>query len=324
MISKRSFLGLIAFSGCLPGFGAAHAATYPNRLIKIVVPFPAGGPTDLMARLAGQRLSSSLGQNVIIENQPGAGGTIASHAVARASPDGYTLLLGGTNSNAITPAFYKNINYDPIRDFVPVASIAIDPSALVVAEAVPVKTVQEFIQYAKNNSDKVTCGAPLGIAPHVMVAFFIAQTAIKTVLVPYKGGTPLITDMLGGQVQMTFGGKSAYLPHIQSGKLRALAVTSDTRWPELPNVPTMKESGFAGFPSYQWYALLAPAQTPGAVIATLNGSINEGLASADMRAGLAKLGVEPRIQTPRELQAALIDEARRWDEILKSARIKID
>jgi tripartite-type tricarboxylate transporter receptor subunit TctC len=324
MISKRSFLRLIVVGAGLGRAGLVHAQSYPTRLIKIVVPFPAGGPTDLMGRLAAQWLSSRLGQSVIVENQAGAGGTIGSRTVARASADGYTLLLGGTNSNAISPAFYKNLDYDPIGDFVPVACIAIDSSALIVTPAVPANTLEEFIQFAKNNPDKLSCGAPIGIAPHVMVAYFIAKTGTKMVLVPYKGGAPLITDLLAGQVQMTFGAKSAYLPHIQAGNMKALAVSSDARWPELPTVPTMRERGFTGFPGYQWFELLAPARTSATVIETLNAAINEGLASSEMRAGLAKLGVEAKIQTPGELRTALIDDARRWHAIVQSAEIKLE
>jgi tripartite-type tricarboxylate transporter receptor subunit TctC len=324
MISKRSFLRLVVVGASLGRAGLALAQPYPTRLIKIVVPFPAGGPTDLMGRVAAQWLSSRLGQSVIVENQAGAGGTIGSRAVAHASADGYTLLLGGTNSNAISPAFYKNLDYDPVGDFVPVACVAIDSSAFMVAPSVPANTLGEFIQFAKNNPDKLSAGAPIGIAPHVTVAYFIAKTQAKIVLVPYKGGAPLITDLLGGQVQMTFGAKSAYLPHIRAGKMKALAVTSDARWPELPDVPTMSECGFTGFPGYQWFELLAPVRTPPSVIDTINAAINEGLVSGEMRAGLAKLGVEAKIQTPSELRTALIDDTRRWDAIVKSADIKLE
>ena len=288
------------------------------------MPFPAGGPTDLMARLAGRWLSSSVGQSVIIENLSGAGGTSGSRVVARANPDGYMLLLGGTNSNAITSALYKNLTYDPVRDFAPVASIAVDSSALVVTPAVPAKTIQEFIQHLKRNPGSLTMGAPVGIAPHAMVAFFTIKSGTDMVFVPYRGAAPLIVDLLGNQIQMTIGAKSTYLPHIQEGKLRALAVTSDSRWPELPDVPTMSESGFVGFPSYLWFELLAPAKTPAAIVDKLNAAINSGLRSSEIQASLAKLGVEPRIQTPQELQKLLLDEAQQWDTIVKSTGIKLD
>jgi len=322
---RRQFIQLIgAAAGAVVLPRNAIPQSYPNKVIKIVVPFPAGGPTDLMARVAGQYLSSALGQNVIVENVPGAGGTIGSQAVARAVPDGHTLLLGGTNSNAITPAFYKNLSYDPISDFTPIAAIAIDSSALLVTPAVPAGTIQEFIRHLKANPGKLTCGAPIGIAPHVMVAHFMIKSGTDMVFVPYRGGAPLITDLLGGQVQMTIGAKSVYLPHIQSGRLRALAVTSERRWSELQDVPTIRESGFADFPTYQWFDLLAPARTPVPIIEQLNITTNRGLQSADVQAGLAKLGVEARIHTPKELQAILREEAQQWNAIVKASGIKID
>jgi tripartite-type tricarboxylate transporter receptor subunit TctC len=275
MITRRYLLSVSALALGLKGVGFAQAQSYPDRVIKLVVPFPAGGPTDIMARVAGQLVSSALGQNVVVENRPGAGGTIGSQDVARANPDGYTLLLGGTNTNAINAAIYKNLNYDPIKDFAPIASIAADSSALVVLPSIPAKTLQEFIGYLKANPGKLTCGAVLGIAPHVMVEYFKVITGTNMVFVPYKGGAALIPDLLAGQIQMTFGAKSFFLPYIQAGKLRSLAVTSDSRWPELPDVPTMHESGFPNFPAYQWFLVLAPAKTPLVVIEKLNAAIND-------------------------------------------------
>ena len=277
-----------------------------------------------MARLAGQALSSSFGQTVVVENLPGAGGTIGSQAVARANPDGYTLLLGGTNSNAISPAFYKALTYDPIRDFAPVAAVAVDSSALVVTPPVPAKTIQELVQFLKSNPGRLACGAPVGVAPHVMVASFMVESSTNMVFVPYKGGAPVITDLLGGHIQMTIGAKSAFLPHIQAGKLRALAVTSEGRWPELPDVPTMRESGFANFPTYQWFDVLAPAKTPPGIIDKLNVAINAGLQSPELQASLSKFGVEAKQVTPKELQIILLAEAQRWGTIVRETGIKID
>jgi tripartite-type tricarboxylate transporter receptor subunit TctC len=302
----------------------SQSQTYPTRVIKIVVPFPAGGPTDLMGRLAAQQLSALLKQSAIVENLPGAGGTIGSRFVARAAPDGYTLLLGGTNSNAITPAFYKDLDYDAVADFAPFAAIAVDSSALIVAPAVPARTVQEFVDYLKHNPGKVACGAPVGIAPHALVAYFMKRSATDMIFVPYKGGAPLITDLLSGQVQMTFGAKSAYLPHIQAGKMRALAVISEARWPELADVPTMREAGMADFPSYQWFDLMAPIKTPVEIVDKLNATINNGLKSAEFQSSLAKLGVELKIRTPRELEQILRAETQRWGSIVQMTGIKID
>lgn len=326
-IPRRRFIaaGAAAMGGvAFPRTARTDALSYPSRLIKVVVPFPPGGPTDLMGRLAAQQLSSGLRQKVIVENVAGAGGTIGSQAVARAAPDGYTLLLGGTNSNSITSAFYKNLSYDPIEDFTPIASIGVDSSALVVAAAVPAKTIEEFLHHLKSNPGKLACGAPVGIAPHAMVASFVVRSNADMVFVPYRGGAPLITDLLGGQVHMTFGAKSAFLPHVQSGKLRALAVTSEGRWPELPDIPTMRESGFADFPTYQWFVLLAPAKTPSAVVDRLNATINAGLKSPEFQTSLAKLGVEAKIQTPSGLQKILLAEAGQWQSIVRSTKIKLE
>lgn len=324
MITRRFFVAASTVGFSLHVIGFAQAQSYPDRPIKIIVPFPAGGPTDLMGRLAGQVMSASLGQSVIVENRPGAGGTIGSQDVARATPDGYTLLLGGTNTNAINAAIYKNLSYDPIKDFMPIASIAVNSSALVISTAIQAKTLAEFVGFLKANPGKLTCGAPLGIAPHVMVEYFKARTGTSMVFVPYKGGAPLIPDLLSGQIQMTFGAKSLFLPYIQSGKLRPLAVTSDVRWPELPDIPTMHESGFADFPSYQWFLMLAPAKTPAAVIGRLNAAINDGLKSPDIQAQLAKLGTEPRIRSQQDLVKLMADEAKQWAAVVSSAAIKID
>jgi len=318
------FVGTVAATAIHSRTASSQTQSYPTRLIKVVVPFPAGGPTDIMGRLAAQQLSKTFAQNVIVENIAGAGGTIGSQAVARANPDGYTLLLGGTNSNAITAAFYKNLRYDPIRDFAPIAAVAVDSSALVVTPEVPVKTIQEFLQYLEMNPGKLACGAPVGIAPHALVAFFVKRSNADMIFVPYRGGAPLITDLLSNQVQMTVGAKSAYLPHIRAGKLRALAVTSEERWSELPDGPTMHESGFADFPSYQWFQLMAPANTSQDVIDKLNAAINDGLKSAELQSSLAKLGVQTKIETPRELQRKLLAEAQQWNAIVRSTGIKVD
>jgi tripartite-type tricarboxylate transporter receptor subunit TctC len=324
MLTRRHLLSLsaLAFSTC--GVGFARAQSYPIRAIKLVVPFPAGGPTDIMGRIAAQLVSSALSQNVVVENRPGAGGTIGSQDVAHAAPDGYTLLLGGTNTNAINAAIYKHLNYDPINDFTPIASIAVDSSALVVSPSVPVKTLPEFVAYLKENPGKLTCGAVLGIAPHVMVKYLMRISGTNMVFVPYKGGSALIPDLLSGQIQMTFGAKSFFLPHIRAGKLHALSVTSDARWPELPDVPTMNESGFHNFPAYQWFLVLAPVKTPAVVINKLSRAMDDGLKSPGIQAQLARLGTEPRIRTHEELMKFMAEEAKQWAAMVSSAEIKLD
>jgi tripartite-type tricarboxylate transporter receptor subunit TctC len=325
MIAKRAvLLVLMTFCCGVSAVDQSAAQTFPARTIKIVVPFPAGGPTDLLARLVSQRLSSSLGQGVIIENEPGAGGRTGSQAVARASPDGYTLLLGGTNSNAMTHALYKNLNYDPIKDFAAVASIATDSDALAVAPSVPAKSIKELVRYAKDNPGKLVSGAAMGIFPHFALEVFKLRAEIDMIFVPYKGAAPAITDLLGGQIQMTAAAKSVLLPHIQAGKMRALAVTSATRWPELPDVPTMLESGFTRFPSEIWFGLLAPAATPAPVIAKLNAALNESLGSAEVRASFEKFGLEPKLGTPGDFAATLAADAQKWEDVVTETGIKLE
>ncbi len=317
------FAGAAACGALLPRAAWPQTQIYPSRLIKIIVPFPAGGPTDLIGRMAAQTLSSSLGQNVVVENVVGASGMTGAQAVARADPDGYTLLLGGT-SNAISAALYKKPGYDPVKDFVPIVPLAIESDALLLHPSVPVKTIQEFLDYAKANPGKLTCGGVTGATPHVMGAFFIQRSSTNIVFVPYRGAAQLITDLLSGHIQMTLGAKASYLPHIQTGKVRALAVTSEVRWPELPDVPTMRDIGFTDFPAYQWFGLLAPARTPTTIIDKLNATINNALRSAELGASLAKLGLETKMQTPQELLQFVHAEARRWDAIVTSTGIKID
>jgi tripartite-type tricarboxylate transporter receptor subunit TctC len=324
MMRRAALLVLLTVAFGAVGLGPSPAQTFPNRLIRIVVPFPAGGPTDLLARHVSQRLSSILGQGVIVENEAGAGGRTGTQAVARASPDGYTLLLGGTNSNAMAGALYKNLNYDPIKDFAAVASIATDSNALVVIPSVPAKTIAELVSYAKANPGKLVAGAALGIFPHFALEVLKVRAELDMIFVPYKGAAPAITDLLGGQIQMSAAAKSVLLPHIQAGKVRPLAVTSAQRWPELPDVPAMRESGFAGYPSDIWFGLLAPAATPPAAVTKLNAAINESLQSPELRASFAKLGLEVKIGTPGDFAATIADDAREWEAIVKETGIKLD
>ena len=302
----------------------AAAQSYPRRVIRIVVPFPPGGPTDVAARLIAQPLGETLGQSVIVENQPGAGGRTGSRFVARAAPDGYTLVMGGTNLNAIIPAIYKNLDYDPVKSFVPVASVASDAVIMVVNPSLPAKTVAEFVQQAKANPGKLKYGSAPGIASHLASELLKYRAGIDMPFIPYRGGGPAITDLLGGQIDMIFNNKSVLLALIQGEKLRALAVTADKRWPELPGVPTLREAGFPDFPSDIVYGLLAPAGTPDAIVDKLNASVNKALQSAELRANLAKLGIEARAGTPRSFGAAMADDMAKYDEIVRLTGIKVD
>jgi tripartite-type tricarboxylate transporter receptor subunit TctC len=317
---------MTAFFCCLLALASqpADAQAYPSHLIRIIVPFPAGGPTDVAARLIVQPLSEALGQNVIIENQNGAGGRTGSRYVARAAPDGYTLLLGGTNLNSIIPALYKNLDYDPVRSFVPVASIASDGMVMVVNPSVPVKTVGEFVAYAKAHPGKLKYGSAPGIASHLASELLKYRAGIDVPFIPYRGGAPAITDVLGGQIDMLFNNKAVLLALIQDHKLRPLAVVSDKRWPELPDVPTMQEAGFPGFPTDIVYGLLAPAGTPDNVIAKLNAAVSRATQSETFRTGVAKLGIEARSQTAQAFAAKLSDDTAKYDEIVRLTGIKVE
>jgi tripartite-type tricarboxylate transporter receptor subunit TctC len=303
---------------------ASLAAEYPERTIKIVVPFPAGGPTDIAARLVAQSISTRLGQGVVVENHAGAGGRIGAKMVAGAQADGYTLLLGGTNVNAIAGAIYKDLGFDPIASFAPIAAICVDSMALAVSPSVPADTVQQLVAYAKNNPGKLKYGAPPGIYTQFAGEFFKIKTGTDILFVPYKGGAPAIADLLGAHIDMVFNNKSTLLSLFKDGKLKALAVTSAARWPELPQTPTMNEVAITGFPSEVLFGLLAPAGTPAAIIQQLNQAINEGLRSTEVRTNLEAIGVEARIGTAQDLATELAGQAREWKTVIDAIGIEAE
>jgi len=302
----------------------ARAESYPERTIKIVVPFPPGGGTDVVARLIAQSLSARLGQNVVVENLAGAGGRIGTKAAASARPDGYTLLLGGTNINATLGTLYKDLGFDPNGSFTPVAAICVDSMALAISPAVPAETFQQFVQYAKDNPGKLKYGAPPGVYPHIASEFFKIKTGTDILFVPYKGGSLAIVDAIGGHIDMILNPKSALLTYFKAGRLKALAVTSESRWPELPDTPTMAELGVAGFPKEIWFGLLAPAGTPATITSQLNHAVNEGLESAEVRASLARIGVEPKIGTVQDFASALAEQVREWKSVIDATGIKVE
>jgi tripartite-type tricarboxylate transporter receptor subunit TctC len=320
---RRTLIGLFAVL-LLAVAGAPSHAAYPDRLVKLVVPFPAGGPADVAARLIANALSLRLGQPVVVENLVGAGGRIGAKAVATSTPDGYTLLLGGTNVNAIIGALYRNIGFDPIASFAPIAAICTDTLALAISPKLPPQTFAEFVQYAKDHPGKLTYGAAAGIYTQFAADFFKVKTGTDMLFVPYKGGAPAIADLLGGHIDMVFNNKSTLLTHFKAGKLRPLAVTSKTRWPELPDVPTMQELGVTGFPTEVWFGVLAPAGTPPAIVSTLNAAVNEGLKSAEVRASLAELGLEAKVGSPQDFAAAVAEQARDWKTVIDTIGFKAE
>jgi tripartite-type tricarboxylate transporter receptor subunit TctC len=320
---RRTLIGLFAVL-LLAVAGAPGHAAYPDRLVKLVVPFPAGGPADVAARLIANALSLRLGQPVVVENLVGAGGRIGAKAVAASTPDGYTLLLGGTNVNGIIGALYRDIGFDPIASFAPVAAICTDTLALAISPKLPPQTFAEFVQYAKDHPGKLTYGAAAGIYTQFAADFFKVKTGTDMLFVPYKGGAPAIADLLGGHIDMVFNNKSTLLTHFKAAKLRPLAVTSQARWPELPDVPTMQELGMTGFPTEVWFGVLAPAGTPTAIVSTLNAAVNEGLKSAEVRASLAELGLEAKAGSPQDFAAALAEQARDWKTVIDTIGFKAE
>jgi tripartite-type tricarboxylate transporter receptor subunit TctC len=304
---------------------AAHAQPYPARPIRIIVPTPPGGPVDVVARLLANYLPARIGQSVIVDNRPGAGNTIGSKEAAHAEPDGYTLLYSSASGLVLAPMLQKNAGYDPIASFETVALVAASSNILVVNPSVPATTVPELVAYARANPGKVNFSSGgVGVLPHLIGEMFKARAGIDIVHVPYRGGGPSITDVLAGQVQMTFEGTSVLLPLIQAGKLRALAVTSPTRIPELPDVPTMIESGFPGFAATSWTGLLAPAGTPRDIVATLNARLNDVVALSEFKSALARLSSGPLGGTPADFTALIRSDIATWQPIVTSLNIKTD
>ena len=320
----RVLIVVAALAAALAGTAAPAAAQpYPSRPIKLIVPFPPGGPVDVMGRLVADRLSQDVG-TVVVDNRPGAGGTIGSRAAAAAEPDGYTLLLGTSTTLGASPALYRNIGYDPARSFAPVAMISSVPMALVVTQALPANSVGELIAYAKAHPGKLNYGAPTGVLPHLTAEMFKAAAGVDIVHVPYKGAANAINDLLSGQIDLAFEPYSVLLGHIHDGRVRALAVTGTTRSAELPDVPTMIESGVAGFRSVSWSGVVAPPGTPAEIIARLNAAVNAGLAAPETQARLARLGAAPMIGTPADFAALIATEVPKWAAVVKAAGIKIE
>lgn len=257
------------------------------------------------------------------KNHPGAGGRIGAKVVANAEPDGYTLLLGGTNVNAIG-AIYRDLGFDPVKSFAPIAVICVDSLAIAISPRVAADNFQEFVQYAKDHPGQLKYGASPGIYTQFAGEYFKLKTGTDILFVPYKGGAPAVTDALGGHIEMVVNNKSNLLALFKDGKLKALAVTSRERWPELPQTPTMNEVGISGFPSEVFFGLLAPAGTPAAIIGKLNSVINEELQSPEARAGLDAIGVEARIGTPEAFAAALDEQAREWKRVIEETGITVE
>ena len=324
---KRSTAGKIARAMILAlGTLASHAAlaqAYPAKPVRLVVPFPPGGSTDIVARIVAQKLSDRLGQQVVVENRGGAGGTIGAEAVAKAPPDGYTLVVGTTSTHAVAPSVYGKIGYDPVKDFAPISLIAVTPYLLVVNPSVNVKSLQEFVGYVKARPGKLNyASASTGSTTHLAMEMLKSAAGLYIVHIPYNGNGPAGTAVIAGQVEILFGSLPAVLPHAKSGRVRPLAVGTPKRSPSLPDVPTVAESGFPGFDASLWLAIMAPAGTPAPIVDRLQKEIHAVIASPDTADALNKAGAEPITSTPAELAAMVKDGVEKYGKVVKQAGVK--
>jgi tripartite-type tricarboxylate transporter receptor subunit TctC len=306
------------------GSAAALAQGYPNRPVRLIVPFAPGGFTDVVARILGQKLSQSMGQQFVVENKAGAGSTIGSDFVAKAAPDGYTLLMV-SSTHVISPWIYKSLPYDPLKSFTVVTKLVDSPYVLLVHPKVQAKNVQEFIALAKAAPESVHyASSGNGSAQHLMGGLFVAMTGAPLKHVPYRGSAGAATDLVAGVVESSFAGVPNALAQVPQGRLKALAVTTAKRAPQLPDVPTLQEAGVSGYDASVWLALLAPAGTPPDIVARLNGEVAKLMNSADTRKALFDAGVEPTPSTPEEMAHYMAQELVRWGKVVKDAGIKLE
>ena len=323
-LPRRQFLHLAAGAAALPTVSRfAFAQTYPSRPVRLIVPFAPAGGSDITARLMGQWLSERLAQPFIIENRPGAGSNIATEAVVRAAADGYTLLYV-TTANAINATLYDKLNFNFIRDIAPVATISRNTYVMLVHPSMPAKTVPEFIAYAKAHPRKINmASAGTGSPPHVCGELFKMMAGVDLLHLPYRGGGPALTDLLGGQVQVYFATTVASIEYIRTGRLRALAVTTATRSDALPDIPTVAEF-VPGYEASSWYGVGAPKATPAEIIEKLNKEINAGLADAKLKARLADLGGDVLALSPADFGKLIADETEKWGNVIRALNIKAD
>jgi tripartite-type tricarboxylate transporter receptor subunit TctC len=319
---RRHFLHLAAGAAALPAASRiARAQVYPSRPVRLIVAFPAGGSSDIVARLLGQRLSERLGQPIVIDNRPGAGGNIGTEAVAKAAPDGYTLLLA-SNTNAVNATLYEKLNFDFINDIEPVAGIVRWPNVMEVIPSVPVKTVPEFIAYAKANAGKINMASGgNGTSQHVAGELFKMMTGVDMVHVPYRGSGPALTDMLAGQVQVMFDPIATSIEHVRAGRLRAIAVTTEARSESLPDLPTISDF-VPGYEASSWHGIGVPKNTPIEIINKLNQEIIATLADPRMKTRIADLGGTLLSGSPAEFGKFIVEEIEKWGKVVKFAGIK--
>ncbi|RZI69685.1 MAG: tripartite tricarboxylate transporter substrate binding protein [Variovorax sp.] len=327
-LNRRTFaLATVAAAGALSLAPlAAHAqAAYPSKPITIIVPFSAGGTTDILARVVGLYMGTDLGQPVVVDNRAGAGGNIGGQAAARATADGYTLFMGTVGTHAINQSLYKKMPFDPIKDFAPLSRVAMVPNLLVANPSQPYKNVKEMIAYAKAHPNKINFGSSgNGSSIHLSGELFKQMAGVDMQHVPYRGSAPAVSDLLGGQISVMFDNMPSAIPHVKGGKLRALAVTTAKRSPALPDVPTIAEAGVPGYEATSWFGLLAPASTPAPIVAKLNASILKALADPEVKKKLAEQGAEPFGEKPEQFAAFIQAETAKWGKVVKESGASLD
>lgn len=308
-----------------PALAQSDAADFPNKPIKLVIPFPAGGTSDVLGRMVGDKLGQALGQTVVVENRAGASGNIGADYVVRSEPDGYTLVLLDLGNLTISPSVYPKLPFHPVKDLAPVSMLAYSPHLLVTTNALPVKTQEEFAAYAKANKGKVNFAAAAGIgsATHLAGVLFAQKTGVDWNYIPYKGGAQALTDLIGGQVDATMNGMVATYPHVKSGKIKLLAVSSSKRLPQLPDVPTVSEM-IPGFLTGSWQGVLAPAGTPKPIIEKLHAEMSKIIKMPEVQEKLATLGAEPLDMTPDEFGSWMSTQVTNWAQVVKENGIKIE
>jgi tripartite-type tricarboxylate transporter receptor subunit TctC len=302
----------------------AFAQQYPIKPIRIIVAYTPAGTTDILARAVGQKMSEAWGQPVIIENRPGAAGNIGTELAARATPDGYTMIMGTAGTHAVNPALYRKLPFHPIRDFAAVSLVAMVPNIMVVNNALPVKNVKEFIAYAKASPGKLNFGSPgNGSTAHLSMEMFMSMTGAKLVHIPYKGSAPVLSDLMGGQIAVTIDNMPVYLPYVKAGKIRALAVSPAKRSSAAPDLPTIAEAGVPGYDSGAWFGLLVPARTPGALVTKLSAETARILKFPDVNKRISDLGAEIVGSIPDEFTRLIKTDGAKWARVIREAKVEL-
>ena len=323
-LGRRPWIGLACAVACVAASGLAMAQDYPNKPVKLVVPYPPGGPTDIVARVVAQKLQEQIGQPFVIDNKPGAGANTGAEAVARSTPDGYTLLVA-TTAHAINPSLFSKLSYQLLKDLAPVSQLTSGPLVIVANPALPAQNIQELIALAKGKSGGLNFGSSgNGQSTHLSAELFSAMAGIKMSHVPYKGSAPALTDVMAGQTDLMFDTMLSAMPHVKAGKLKALAITSSQRSPVAPHLPTVAESGLPGYEAIAWNGLLAPAGTPKEVVARLNAELKKVLENPDVRQRFEAQGFAASWNSPATFGSFLQAEVDKWAKVVQVSGAKID